>query len=76
MTEAEACALLLSAGHDQLDHWIAEQLWRVMPGGWWVGATLRGWHFRVEVASASRLRLTAFPPDAAPAIWLVPGKAK
>ena len=76
MTEAEARALLLSAGYDQLDPWIAEQPWKVMPGGWWVGATLRAWQFRVGVASVSQLRLTAFPPDAAPAVWLVPRKAR
>ena len=75
MTEAEARALLLSAGHDDLEQWIAAQPWRAVPGGWQVPA-LENWSFRVEVASADGLRITALPPDAPPAVWLVPAKAK
>jgi hypothetical protein len=39
MTEAEASALLLSAGYDQLDAWIAAEPWQPMPGGWRVRIT-------------------------------------
>ena len=73
MTETEARALLLSAGNDDLEPWIAAQPWQVVPGGWQVPA-LQGWQFRVDVVSADRLRVTAVTPSGDPGVWLVPAQ--
>jgi hypothetical protein len=51
VTEADARALLLWAGYDGMDAWIAAQPWQVVPYGWQV-AGLHGWRFRIEVAGA------------------------
>jgi hypothetical protein len=72
MTEAEARALLAGVSYDKLGPWIAEQLWQVMPGGWRVEPALRGWRFRVEVAGAGQLRITANTTGGNPAVWSVP----
>jgi hypothetical protein len=72
MIEAEARKLLLKAGYDALDAWIATQPWTFMPGGWRAVPSFQGWLFRVEVAGAERLRITADAPGGIPAVWEVP----
>jgi hypothetical protein len=66
----EARTLLMTAGYDGMDAWIAAQSWQVMPGGWQV-AGMHGWRFRIEVAGAGRLRLMANTPGGNPAAWFV-----
>jgi uncharacterized protein YbdZ (MbtH family) len=51
MTEAEARRLLRDwQGAGGLETWIAEQMWRAIPGGWEVVHHLRGWRFRLAPA--------------------------
>jgi hypothetical protein len=76
MTEAEARTLLIKAGYEDLDPWIATQPWQPTPTGWWVVPAQRGWFFRVEVAGAGRLRITANTAGGAPTVWMVPRKAR
>ena len=72
MTEAEARTLLAGASYDKLGPWIAEQPWQFIPGGWRVEPALRGWRFRVEIAGAGQLRITANTAGGNPAVWSVP----
>jgi len=72
MTEAEARALLRRAGYDGLNPWIAAQSWQDMSGGWQVVPALQGWRFRVEVAGAGQLRVTASAPGGDRTVWTVP----
>ena len=76
MTKAEARALLLIAGYDDLDGWIGAQPWTAAPDGWRVVPLLEDWIFTVASVSAARLRITALPLGGAPAAWLVPRKAR
>ena len=71
MTEAEARALLRnSVRRRRAQSWMAEQLWQVAVGGWAIIRELQGWRLRVEVI-AKGLRITAIPPNGAPAVWIV-----
>ena len=49
MTEADARALLRDCGgFGGLEAWIADQPWKVVPGGWTVAGVVRGGSFLVE----------------------------
>ena len=69
---ADTCNKMAGVSYDKLASWIAKQLWQVMPGGWRVEPALRGWRFRVEVAGAGQLRITANTTGGNPAVWSVP----
>ena len=62
MIEADARALLRDCGgFGGLEAWIAEQPWKVVPGGWTVAGSVRGRSFRLE-PFGSGLRITAIAP--------------
>ena len=49
MTEAQARAALRAfVAVGEIEHWIAEQRWEAVPGGWRVRERFQDWHFRVE----------------------------
>ena len=62
MTEAEARALLRDCGgFGGLEAWIAEQPWKLVPGGWTVAGRVQGRSFLLEPLG-SGLRITAVTP--------------
>ena len=72
MTEAEARAALRAfVAVGDLEHWIAEQRWEAMPGGWRVRERFQCWRFRVEPV-AGGLRIILAARWGGPADWIVP----
>jgi hypothetical protein len=55
----------------EIDHWIADQRWEPIPGGWRVRERYQGWHFRLEPA-AGGLRVVMSARGGEPAAWTVP----
>jgi hypothetical protein len=73
VTEDQAHAALAALdGLGGLEHWIAEQRWQAVQGGWTVPGESQGWRFRLEVVPGG-VRVVASAPGGEPAVWLVPG---
>ncbi len=62
MTEAEARAALRAfVAVGEVEHWIADQRWEAIPGGW--RERFQGWRFRLEpVAGGVRVVMPAAGP--------------
>jgi hypothetical protein len=70
--EAEARAALRAfVAVGELEHWIADQRWEPIPGGWRVRERFQGWHSRVEPAPGG-VRVVASAGRGEPAMWVVP----
>jgi hypothetical protein len=58
-----------------LEHWIADQSWKVEPDGWTVLPDLNNWRFRLyPVTGGVQINATA-PGGGRPAVWTVSGLA-
>jgi len=73
LSEEEARDFLRRFGAvSPLDHWMAEQPWIEVPGGWHVGPARHGWRFEIRgVPEGLQVRGHA-PGGGRPAIRLVP----
>ena len=73
VTEAEARAVLRTfEAMADVEQWIAEQPWELIPGGWRVRGRFHGrWRFRLEPVPDG-VRIVMCGVGGAPAEWTVP----
>ena len=72
MTEAQARSVLeASAGIAVFEHWIADQPWREVAGGWLVVGTLGDWNFRLNLVPGGIQVTASSQISKAPAVWTV-----
>jgi hypothetical protein len=73
MTEDDARAVLRAfVAVGDIEHWIAEQRWEAVPGGWRVREPFcHGWRFRLEPV-ADGVRVIMSVRGGEPAAWIVP----